>query len=149
MRWDNLPAARRVWPTRSRDSWRGLPYTTAEDIDKVEAVIARVLPSGAATAIQIDALLGAAQGLEAMARQSGKISKLKETTLAGLRVASKLEGRAQDAEKLARIRRLATMALTASGAVVRPELEAWSNDSDPELRRLSMVAARAEVEGRD
>ena len=41
-----------------------LPYTTADDVDQAEAVIARVLPAGDATAIQIDALLGAAEGLE-------------------------------------------------------------------------------------
>jgi cyclophilin family peptidyl-prolyl cis-trans isomerase/HEAT repeat protein len=126
-----------------------LPYTTPEDVDQAEAVIARVLPTSAATAIQIDALLGATQGLEAMARQSGKISKLKPQTLAGLRAASKLEGRAQDADKLARIRRFATMALTASGAVLRPELEAWAADADAEVRRLGMIAARADVEDRE
>src|SRR5262245_16097108 len=126
-----------------------LPYTTAEDVDQAEAAIARVLPSAGATAIQIDALLGATEGLEAMTRQSGKISKLKAPTLGGLRAASKLQGRPQDADKLARIRRFATMALTASGVVERPQIEAWSSDSDAEVRRLAMIAARADVEGRD
>ena len=138
----------RVWGTVAAALGR-LPYTAAEDIDQVEPVIARVLPAGDATAIQIDALLGATQGLESMARQSGKISKLKPATLDGLRAASKLQGRAEDADKLARIRRFATMALTASGAVLRPELEAWSGDEDAEVRRLGMVAARAEVDGRE
>ena len=126
-----------------------LPYTTADDVDQAEAVIARVLPAGDATAIQIDAVLGATEGLEGLARQSGKISKLKPATLDGLRAASKLQGRAQDADKLARIRRFATMALTASGAVLRPQLDAWMADEDAEVRRLGMVAARADIEGRE
>lgn len=126
-----------------------LAYTSAEDVDDVEAALARVLPSKASTAIQIDALLGAAEGLEALARQSGKISRLKPATLDGLRAAAVLEGRAQDADKLARIRRLATLALTASGAATRPQLEAGIADPDDEVRRLTMIAARVEAEGRD
>jgi cyclophilin family peptidyl-prolyl cis-trans isomerase/HEAT repeat protein len=125
-----------------------LQYTTATDVDEAEAALARVLPSATSKAIQIDALLGATEGLEALARQSGKISKLKPATLNGLRAAATLQGRAQDAEKLARIRRLATLALTAAGGATRPSLEAGSADADAEVRRLTMVAARAEVEGR-
>jgi cyclophilin family peptidyl-prolyl cis-trans isomerase/HEAT repeat protein len=126
-----------------------LAYTAAADVDQAEEALARVLPSKTSTAIQIDALLGAAEGLEALARQSGKISKLKPATIDGLRAAAVLQGRAQDAEKLARIRRLATLALTASGAAARPQLEAGIADADDEVRRLTMVAARAEVEGRE
>jgi cyclophilin family peptidyl-prolyl cis-trans isomerase/HEAT repeat protein len=126
-----------------------LGYTTAADVDQVEEAIARVLPSKASTAIQIDALLGATEGLEALARQSGKISKLKPATLDGLRAAAVLQGRAQDADKLMRIRRFATLALTASGAATRPQLEAGIADRDDEVRRLTMIAARAEVEGRE
>lgn len=126
-----------------------LPYTTAADVDQAEEAIARVLPSKSSTAIQIDALLGATEGLEALARQSGKISKLKPATLDGLRAAAVLQGRAQDADQLARIRRFATLALTASGAAARPQLEAGIADADDEVRRLTMIAARAEVEGRE
>lgn len=126
-----------------------LAYSTAADVDQVEAVIARVLPTEGSTAIQIDALLGATEGLEALARQSGKISRLKATTINGLRAAAALEGRAQDADKLARIRRFATLALTAAGAVARPGLEAGIADADEEVRRLTMVAARAEIDGRE
>jgi cyclophilin family peptidyl-prolyl cis-trans isomerase/HEAT repeat protein len=126
-----------------------LPYTTAADVAEVEAVIARVLPSASSTAIQIDALLGATEGFEALARQTAKIAKLKPTTLSGLRAAAALQGRAQDADKLARIRRLATLALTAAGAATRPSLEAAIADDDDEVRRLAMIAARAEVEGRE
>jgi cyclophilin family peptidyl-prolyl cis-trans isomerase/HEAT repeat protein len=143
-----IEADPRVWGVVAATLGR-LPYTTAADVDQVEAAIARVLPSADATAIQIDALVGAAEGLEALARLSGKISRLKGTTLNGLRAASALEGRAQDAEKLARIRRLSTLALNASGAVARPQLEAGAAADDPEVRRLTMLAARTAVDGRE
>ncbi len=126
-----------------------LAYTAAADVAQVEEALATVLPSKKSTGIQIDALLGAAEGLEALARQSGKISKLKPSTLDGLRAAAVLEGRPQDADKLTRIRRFATLALTASGAATRPQLEAGITDEDDEVRRLTMVAARAEVDGRE
>lgn len=138
----------RVWGTVAATLGR-LAYTSAADVDQVEAVIARVLPSAASTAIQIDALLGATEGLESLARQSGKLSKLKPSTISGLRAAAVLQGRAQDADKLARIRRFATLALTAAGAAARPGLEAGIADTDAEVRRLTVVAARADVEGRE
>ena len=138
----------RVWGTVAATLGR-LPYTAASDVDQVEAVIARVLPSSTSTAIQIDALLGATEGLESLARQSGKLSKLKASTITGLRAAAVLQGRAQDADKLARIRRFATLALTAAGAAARPGLEAGMADTDAEVRRLTMIAARAEAEGRE
>jgi cyclophilin family peptidyl-prolyl cis-trans isomerase/HEAT repeat protein len=143
-----IEADPRVWGVVAATLGR-LAYTTPADVDQVESAIARVLPAADAATIQIDALLGAAEGLEALARLSGKISRLKAPTLDGLRAASRLEGRAQDADMLARIRRLATLALTASGAVTRPQLEAGAADSDPEIRRLTMLAARVQVEGRE
>ncbi len=138
----------RVWGVVAATLGR-LQYSAAADVDEVEAVIARVLPSNATTAIRIDEVLGAVEGLEALARQSGKISRLKEKTLTGLRAAAALKGRAEDADKLVRIRRLATLALTASGAVTKQELEAGMADPDDEVRRLTMVAARGEIEERD
>ena len=125
----------RVWGAVAAALGR-LPYTTAEDIDQVEPVIARVLPTSAATAIQIDALLGATRGSSRWRGRAARSRGSSRPTLDGLRAASKLQGRAEDADKLARIRRFATMALTASGAVLRPELEAWSADEDAEVRRL-------------
>jgi cyclophilin family peptidyl-prolyl cis-trans isomerase/HEAT repeat protein len=138
----------RVWGTVAATLGR-LGYTAAPDVDEVETAIARVLPGATSTAIQIDAVLGATEGLEALARQSGKISKLKGTTLNGLRAAAGLQGRAEDADKLARIRRFATLALTAAGGVTRPTLEAGLRDTDDEVRRLTMIAARADVDGRE
>src|SRR5688500_18585204 len=138
----------RVWRVVAATLGR-LQYTTAADIDAVEDILTRVLPSPTSTVIQIDSVLGATEGLEALVRQSGKIAKLKASTLTSLRAASALEGRPQDAEKLARIRRLATLTLAASGAVARPQLEAGITDADEEVRRLMMLAARAEIDGRE
>lgn len=137
----------RVWAVVAATLGR-LPYTTAADVQQAETVLARALPNTATTAIQLDEVLGAVEGLESLARQSGKISRLSGPTINGLRAASELEGRAQDAPKLARIRKLASLALMAAGGVSRPRLEAGISDSDEEVRRLTMIAARAEIEGR-
>jgi cyclophilin family peptidyl-prolyl cis-trans isomerase/HEAT repeat protein len=138
----------RVWGVVAATLGR-LPYATAANVDAAESAIARVLPGANATAIQIDAVLGATEGLEALARQSGKIARLKEATLNGLRAAAALEGRAQDAQKLARIRRLATLTLVTAGAMTRQDLEAAAASTDEEVRRLAMVGARANLDGRE
>ena len=59
----------RVWGVVAATLGR-LQYATATDVDQVEAVIARVLPGANASSIQIDAVLGAVEGLEALARQT-------------------------------------------------------------------------------
>ena len=138
----------RVWAAVAATLGR-LAYTTTAEVQHVETTLARVLPTQATTELSIDALLGAVEGLEALTRQSGKISALNTTTLKGLRAASELEGRAQDAAKLTRIRRLATMALTAAGGATRPQVEAGLSDPDDEVRRVTMIAARGPVDGRE
>ena len=138
----------RVWGVVAATLGR-IPYSTAADVQQVETAIARVLPTPSATAVRLDEVLGAVEGLESLARQSGKISRLSGPTLTGLRAASELEGRAQDAEKLTRIRRLASLALMASGSTRKPDLDAGIADPDDEVRRLAMVAARNEIEGRE
>jgi cyclophilin family peptidyl-prolyl cis-trans isomerase/HEAT repeat protein len=137
----------RVWGAAASGLGR-LPYTTAAEFDEAEAAIARPLPTEKTTAVRIDEVLGAVEGIESLSRLV-KISKLKDATLRGLKAASALEGRAQDAEKLARIRRLATLALTAQGAATKPGLDAGIADPDDEVRRLTMIAARGDVEGRE
>jgi len=137
----------RVWAAVAATLGR-LPYTTAAEFDEVEAVLARALPSEKTTAVRLDEVLGAVEGLESLSRVA-KISKLKDATIRGLRAASGLEGRREDVEKLARIRRLATQALTASGAATKPSLDAGIADPDDEVRRLTMIAARGDVEGRE
>lgn len=126
-----------------------LRYTTAADVADAEETIARVLPTSASTSVQIDALAGAVEGLEALARQSGKIARLTPKTIAGLRAAAQLQGRAEQAETFARIRRLATLALSHAGAAVRPQLESGMADPDPEVRRLTMAAARGTPPGEE
>ncbi len=138
----------RVWAAVAATLGR-LSYTTAAEIEQAEAALARPLPTPTSRAIQIDELLGAVEGLEALTRISGKISPLKATTQAGLQACSELEGRAQDAAKLTRIRRLAMLALATSGGVTRPRLEAGIVDADEEVRRLTMIAARASIDGRE
>ncbi|MGQ0735940.1 MAG: peptidylprolyl isomerase [Acidobacteriota bacterium] len=138
----------RVWGVVAATLGR-LPFSAASDVSEVETAIAVVLPTPTSTAIQIDAVLGATEGLEALARQSHKLSPFKATTIEALRAASALEGRPQDADKLARIRRFAVLALTAAGATSRQDLERGVADPDEEVRRMTMVAARAEVEGRE
>ena len=102
----------------------------------------RALVPAAATVANLDEMAGAVEGLEALIRQSGKLAPASADTLSRLRAAATIEGRAQDAEVLKRIRRLATMALTAAGAVDRVQLEAGVQDADDEVRRLTMIAAR-------
>jgi cyclophilin family peptidyl-prolyl cis-trans isomerase/HEAT repeat protein len=125
-----------------------LPYNDPADVRQVEQTIAQMLPAAAGVA-NLDEVAGAVEGLEALIRLRFKVAAPSADTIARLRVASRMEGRPEDAEKLARIRRLATLALTAAGAVTRPMLDAGINDRDDEVRRITMVAARADVDGRD
>jgi cyclophilin family peptidyl-prolyl cis-trans isomerase/HEAT repeat protein len=125
-----------------------LPYNDPADVRQAEQTIAQMLPAAAGVA-NLDEVAGAVEGLEALIRLRFKVAAPSADTIARLRVASRMEGRPEDAEKLARIRRLATLALTAAGAVTRPMLDAGINDRDDEVRRITMVAARADVDGRD
>jgi hypothetical protein len=68
----------RVWGVVAATLGR-LAYTAAADVDQVETTIARVLPGAASTAIQIDAVLGAVEGLEALARQSSRADSPRTT----------------------------------------------------------------------
>ncbi len=125
-----------------------LPYKDPADVRQAEQAIAQMLPAAAGVA-NLDEVGGAVEGLEALIRLRLKVWAPSADTLARLRVASRMEGRPEDADKLARIRRLATLALTAAGAATRPMLESGINDRDDEVRRITMVAARADVDGRD
>jgi dipeptidyl-peptidase-3 len=125
-----------------------LQYTTAADVQQAERAIAPLVPMAASVA-NLDEIAGAVEGLEALIRQSGKLAPPTADTLARLRAAARIEGRAQDTQVLVRIRRLATAALTAAGRVNRELLEAGAADPDDEVRRLTMVAARADIDGRE
>jgi cyclophilin family peptidyl-prolyl cis-trans isomerase/HEAT repeat protein len=137
----------RVWGVIAATLGR-LPYTTAVEVSRAEAVMATGFPSQDGGSKNPAAVLGTVEGFEALARQSGKIAKLTPATLTGLRAARAMRS-GGDVETLARIRRLATLTLTSAGGVDRSLLEAGLADPDAEVRRLTMVAARAEVEGRE
>jgi cyclophilin family peptidyl-prolyl cis-trans isomerase/HEAT repeat protein len=125
-----------------------LAYVAAEDVREAERAIAPLVPIEASVA-NLDEIAGAVEGLEALIRQSSKLAPPSSDTIARLKAASTIQGRAQDAEKLARIRRLARSALTAAGRVDRDLLQSGVRDSDDEVRRLTMLAARAEIDGRE
>ena len=127
-----------------------LPFTAAADLKQAEDLIANSLPAGGTQTIAVvnlDEVAGAVEGLEALIRQH----KLAATprTITRLRAAATMEGRAQDGEQLTRIRRLARAALNAAGVAERSLLESGVADPDDEVRRLTMIAARAEIEGRE
>lgn len=125
-----------------------LRYENADDVRQVESVIAPLVPLSP-NVVNLHEIAGAVEGLEALIRQSGKLSAPGPDTVARLRVAAKLEGRKEDTELLVRIRRLATSAISAAGRMNRELLEAGARDTDDEVRRLTMVAARAGIEGRE
>ena len=130
-----------------------IPYTSATDVQQVERAIAALLPAASeaqrSAVVNLDEIAGAVEGLEALIRQTAKIGRPAADTLARLRGVAAIEGRAQDAEVLARIRRLSRAALTAAGGVTRDLLDVSMNAADDEVRRLAMVAARAEIDGRE
>jgi cyclophilin family peptidyl-prolyl cis-trans isomerase/HEAT repeat protein len=125
-----------------------LPFTTVADVKEAELAMAPLVPLSASVA-NLDEIAGAVEGLEALIRQSGKLSPPSADTISRLRAVAKLEGRAQDTQLLVKIRRLATSAITAAGRIDREMLEAGAADAHAEVRRLTMVAARAEVDGRE
>jgi cyclophilin family peptidyl-prolyl cis-trans isomerase/HEAT repeat protein len=125
-----------------------LAYTTASDMREAERAIGALVPASDAVT-NLDEVAGAVEGLEALIRQSGKLYAPASDTLARLKAVSTIEGRTQDADKLRRIRRLARLALTAAGHVDRELLESGIRDTDDEVRRMTMISARAEIEGRE
>jgi cyclophilin family peptidyl-prolyl cis-trans isomerase/HEAT repeat protein len=125
-----------------------LAFASAADVQQAEKTIAALVPLSPQV-VNLDEIAGAVEGLEALIRQSGKLSPPSVDTISRLRVATDLEGRAQDTAALVRIRKLATAALTAANRVDRKLLEAGVADQDDEVRRLTMVAARGDVEDRE
>jgi cyclophilin family peptidyl-prolyl cis-trans isomerase/HEAT repeat protein len=125
-----------------------LPYTTAADVQEVERAIAALVPM-MVTVANLDEIAGAVEGIEALIRQSGKLASPSADTTARLKAISTIQGRAEDAATLSRIRRLARLALTTANRVDRQLLESGLRDADDEVRRITMIGARAEVEARD
>ncbi len=125
-----------------------LAFANAGDVQQAERAIAALVPLSP-DVVNVDEIAGAVEGLEALIRQSGKLSPPSADTVSRLRVAAQLEGQAQDTAALVRIRRLATAALTSANRVDRKLLEAGMADPDDEVRRLMMIAARGDVEDRE
>jgi cyclophilin family peptidyl-prolyl cis-trans isomerase/HEAT repeat protein len=125
-----------------------LPYTTAADVQEAERAIAPLVPM-MVTVANLDEVAGAVEGLEALIRQSGKIAPPSADTIARLKAVSTIEGRPEDRELLTRIRRLARLALNAAGGATLDLLTSGMADSDDEVRRLTMIAARANIEKRE
>lgn len=125
-----------------------LPYTTASDVHEAERAIAALVPM-MVTVANLDEIAGAVEGIEALIRQGQKLSPPSADTIARLKAMSTIEGRAEDAATLSRIRRLARQALNAANRVDRDILQSGIRDADDEVRRLTMMSARAEVEGRE
>ena len=139
----------RVWGAVAATLGR-LAYTTAADVDEVEAAhrarAARPRRRRRFRSTRCSARPKGSRRWRGKAARSPSSRRPRSTACAPPRC---LEGRAQDADKLTRIRRLATLALTAAGGVTRPQLEAGIRDADEEVRRLTMIAARAEIDGRE
>jgi cyclophilin family peptidyl-prolyl cis-trans isomerase/HEAT repeat protein len=125
-----------------------LAYTAAADVQDAERAIAPLVPM-MVTVANLDEIAGAVEGLEALIRQSAKLSPPSADTVSRLKAVSAIDGRKEDGETLTRIRRLARLALNAAGRVDRQLLESGIRDADDEVRRITMLSARAEVEARD
>jgi cyclophilin family peptidyl-prolyl cis-trans isomerase/HEAT repeat protein len=125
-----------------------LAFTAAADVQEAERAIAPLVPM-MATVANLDEIAGAVEGLEALIRQSSKLAPPSADTIARLKAVTVIGGRDEDKETLARIRRLARLALTAAGGADRQVLESGIRDADDEVRRITMVMARAEIEGRE
>lgn len=136
-----------------------LSFTSPRDVQETEQLLAALLPAPAVpsskapvragrdvqsiTHLNLDEVAGAVEGLEALLRQSGKLTAPAADTVARLRTAGSIQGRPEDADQLARIRRLARLALNAAAVIDREWLEVGAADSDDEVRRLTMITARA------
>jgi cyclophilin family peptidyl-prolyl cis-trans isomerase/HEAT repeat protein len=125
-----------------------LPYTTARDAQEAERAIAPLVPM-MVTVANLDEIAGAVEGLEALIRQNAKLFSPSADTVSRLKAVSTIEGRQEDAETVSRIRRLARLALTTANRLDRQLLESGLRDADDEVRRITMIGARAEIEARD
>lgn len=110
-----------------------LPYRTADEVRRAE----RALVDLAARNVTSDDRLGAAKGLESLARLSGSLRPLSPDAAAALTAFLYA-----DRSREARVRRLAMQALATMGAVDAALLRHAAADPDPQVRRLAIEAAR-------
>ncbi len=145
------PAAPADWGLYAAALGR-IALTTPDQVRRVEAVLVAKLPAEAsaqaggpaAAAADVEAVEGAARGLEALTRLSGKTAPLGEAARARLAAAMALRD-APGSAGYARSRRLALQALRNARAVDGPLARLAVRDPDDEVRRLAVVSAAAAV----
>jgi cyclophilin family peptidyl-prolyl cis-trans isomerase/HEAT repeat protein len=115
-----------------------LPYGTAQQVSRTEAVLVRALSATDDKAAS-ESATGALEGFEALVRQARKIATPSAATVAGLRAAA--TRRVAGAEDFARARRFAWLALMPLGEVDASLVELGFSDADEEVRRLAAQAA--------
>lgn len=122
-----------------------LPYSTAEQVARTEAMLAEQLPSPESFADpETPAIAGAVRGLEALARVSRKIGPLQPRTWDRLRWSATAQRPPAD-PRSAWIRRLALAALVTGIEATPSIVERALDDRDAEVRRLGAQAAGAET----
>ncbi len=122
-----------------------LPYTTAAQVARAEAVLVEQLPSPESFAEpETPAIVGAVRGLEALARVSRKVAMLAPQTLDRLRWSATAQRPQADARS-AWVRRLAMAALVTAGEATPSVIERALTDRDSEVRRLGAIAAGADA----
>ncbi|MDH4065476.1 MAG: peptidylprolyl isomerase [Acidobacteriota bacterium] len=122
-----------------------LPYTTAEQVTRAEAVLVEQLPAPDSFAEpETSAVMGAVRGLEALTRVSGKAGSLQTRTWDRLRWSATAQRPVADPRSLW-IRRLAMAALLTGNEATASIIERALADRDTEVRRLGAAAAGAEA----
>ncbi len=119
-----------------------LPYESGEMMGTVEQLLVRSLVSDNPPIV----LLGAARGLESLLRQNARSHTPTLESVVQLRRAARLGRSApfDDHTTAVRVRRLVMAALVAVSGADASLLRESRNDSDVEVRRLSIMAARVQ-----
>jgi len=122
-----------------------LPYTSAEQVARAEAVLVAQLASPESFAEpETAAVTGAVRGLEALARVSRKVAPMQAQTWDRLRWAATAQ-RPQADPRSAWIRRLAMAALVTANEATPSVVDRALGDRDGEVRRLGALAAGSEA----
>jgi cyclophilin family peptidyl-prolyl cis-trans isomerase/HEAT repeat protein len=146
------------WTLETWESWGEiaaaigrLPYESAEQVSRAEAVLVQALPApDSFTEIETAALVGAVRGLESLSRVSRKIGPFESRTWELLRWAATAQRPAAD-PRSATTRRLAMTALVTGGQATASVIDRGLLDTDSEVRRLATLAASGDtpVNGRE
>jgi HEAT repeat protein len=118
-----------------------LPYGSAEDIARAEALLVQGLPAPDSLAeVETPAVVGAARGFDSLARTARKIAAFQPRSWDLLRWAATAQRPPAD-PRSAWIRRLAMSALVTGGQATASVIDRALNDADSEVRRLAAIAA--------